>query len=297
MEIIECLRSIVAQSQPLGEILLIDSSPDDSLYFLLETYKDTLPNVLLRRIHPSEFDHGGSRNIGLCKFAGQAEYVLFLTQDVVLGPDCLKALLSFAEQNTLSGVYARQLPRRNASFIEVLEREYNYKPLSYVVSGIPTSIDDVFFSNVCALYKVDDLLSIGGLVTETPSLEDSLTGIKFLKCNFKIGYCSDAIAYHSHEPRLTRVFKRYFDIGATHQMHKLDFRSLKTRSKGYDFVRFALKKVLNTAQFSYIILNLVAKFLGFAFGKRYRLFPTCIILRLTANSSYWRRNTESPHHN
>ena len=97
--------------------------------------------------------------------------------------------------------YARQIPREDSRLTEKFIRAYNYPKESMVKSeedlqrlGIKT----YFCSNVCAAYKRDVYLQLGGFERHVPLNEDMLYAVKCMKKGWKICYAADAGVIHSH---------------------------------------------------------------------------------------------------
>ncbi len=105
-----CLDAVLAQDYdgPV-DILVIDSgSTDGSLDDIAAR-----PGVKCHRIHPSAFDHGDTRNLGVGMTRG--ELVVLLVQDAEpVGPHWLRNLVRNFEDPKVAGAFSRILPRPDA---------------------------------------------------------------------------------------------------------------------------------------------------------------------------------------
>lgn len=71
----DCIESIVSQSVPVHEIVVLDSGSTDGTLEILASY----PSVRVVHLPPAEFDHGETRNAGVREATG--ELVLFTVGD------------------------------------------------------------------------------------------------------------------------------------------------------------------------------------------------------------------------
>ena len=289
IELINCLISLTVQRTQVEQVLLIDSSPTSNLQSFLNALSINMPRIVVKSIEPIEFDHGGTRTLGLHIIESSFSHCLLLTQDVILDEECARSLLVYMDANNLSAVHARQLPRKNASFIERAEREFNYPSASYTQRGDPRNMGYIPFSNACALYKTEDLIKVGGFVSNTPTAEDALTAYKLLESGYGVGYCSDALVFHSHNYNLRQIFNRYFDTGACHEMFPTMIRSSNLQSKGMDLVSYMLTKSHGVRETLAIVTTSTSKFLGYHTGKHHARLPGFIKQRISSNKSFWLR--------
>ena len=73
----ECLDSIVAQTVPFNEIILIDDGSIDNSYYICKRYTDIFTNMIL--IHQDNQGQGKARNVGL--EIAQSDYIMFCDAD------------------------------------------------------------------------------------------------------------------------------------------------------------------------------------------------------------------------
>ncbi|EST12665.1 glycosyltransferase family 2 protein [Sporolactobacillus laevolacticus] len=259
----QCIKKLISCIKRFSlthdiEIIVIDSSSNDgSTDFLV---KDDSINYL--KIKKIEFNHGGTRNMGLNVSSG--EFIFFITQDIVI-PDVqnLGNLLKPLLNNSKVGVaYGRQLPKKNADFFGVSARKINYPSVSRIKSiksvdklGIKT----IFVSDSFAAYRRSALIEIGGFPTDIIMNEDQYVGAKLIKNEWLIAYEADACVYHSHNYTHSQEFKRYFDIGVFFGHNDWILKDFsKAEKEGAKFVLNQLKYLIRKKKFR-IIPNLFVR--------------------------------------
>lgn len=286
-------ESLVNQTHTISRLILIDSSPvawagrlsleTVACHFQIETIK----------IDSSDFDHGRTRNFGVSR-VNNSEYIMFLTQDAILLPDCLEKLLSFLHTNSLGAVYARQIAREGATQLEVFERLFNYQSYSKVITGPVTSIDDLFFSDVCSIVKRDLFRNVGGFPNKIITAEDQILVSKILNSGFKVGYCAEALVKHSHKLNFWRTLKRYYDTGVMHKVWENTIPTHSVTSKGFAFVMLASKYLIahSPTELPAFFGSTLGKFIGYHLGNRYMFIGKKYRPFFSANKAFWGNNGE-----
>jgi len=89
----DCVESVLAQSYPLLDIILIDDGSPDNCPALCDAYAKEDPRI--RVIHQANGGLSRARNVGLAAAAG--EYVYFLDSDDSLVPEAIETLVRTAE--------------------------------------------------------------------------------------------------------------------------------------------------------------------------------------------------------
>ena len=247
----------------------------------------------LYHIKETEFDHGGTR--GWAAGKSQAEYLLFMTQDAMPADQYLiENLLKAMMQDPMIGAaYARQLPASDCSMIERLTREFNYGEKSLVKSqkdieqmGIKT----YFCSNVCAMYRRNIYLSVGGFVKHTIFNEDMICAGTMIQKGYKIAYAADAKVIHSHNYSGKEQFRRNFDLAVSQVEYANLFQSVPSESEGIRMVKKCAAGLMKKHCF-FLLPKLVWqsgwKYLGYRTGKIYKKLPKKLILKCTSNKNYW----------
>lgn len=213
-EFANLLAEIAWQSLPIACKLVIDSSSTDGTADVAKKY-----GWQVRCIPRAEFSHGGTRQMAVELLPKNIEIVVFLTQDVRL-PDrySLEKLLgAFVDDREaqVAAAYGRQVPHEGASIYAAVDREFNYPAVSRIKSMADSrelGIKTTFMSDSFAAYRVQDLLKIGGF-PKINICEDMYVTGRLLLAGKRIAYVAEAIARHSHEPKLKDMWCRYREMG------------------------------------------------------------------------------------
>ena len=197
-----------------SQVLIVDSDSADGTRELA-----TQEGFRVHRIERKEFNHGGTRQLGVTLLPW-ANIVVFFTQDAVLvDPNAIYKLVSVFDDPAVGAAYGRQLPRQGAGAIESHARLFNYPPLTDVrtfESRDRLGIKAAFLSNSFSAFRVNALNSVGGFPSDVIMAEDALVAGRLLIAGWKVIYMAEATVQHSHHYGMGEEFRRYFDIGVYH---------------------------------------------------------------------------------
>ena len=244
-EFVRLLAEIAQQSLPIAYKLVIDSSSTDGTVDAAREYV-----WQVRCIPRAEFSHGGTRQMAVELLPKDIEIVVFLTQDVRL-PDrySLEKLLgAFVDDREaqVAAAYGRQVPHEGASIYAAVDREFNYPAVSRIKSMADSrelGIKTTFLSDSFAAYRVQDLLKIGGF-PKINICEDMYVAGRFLLAGKRIAYVAEAIARHSHEPKLKDMWCRYREMGRFQKENPWIGESFgRAGGEGRRLVRYQLGRV------------------------------------------------------
>lgn len=285
------LRRLDRQSVKPGRIILMNTEEK----FWKPELICGLERVEVYHVTKAEFDHAATRR----KLAdlSDAEYMMFLTQDAFPADNRLiERLLQVFKDKEVAGAYARQLPKKNCNPIESYTRAFNYPERSYVRTEADVQklgIRAYFFSDVCAVYRKADYISLGGFVERAIFNEDMLFAAKALKHGKKIAYVAEARVYHSHNYGNLQYFRRNFDLGVSQAEHPEVFAAISSEKEGIKLVKKTAVYLLKSGK-GYEILKLIGnsafKWIGYQLGKNYRRLPNGVIRGLSSNRGYWERD-------
>lgn len=284
----ELIRRLKAQSVSVGRIILMNT---EEAYFpkeLLERYE----GLEVYHVTKEQFDHGGTRDQGMRK--SRADVVVCMTQDAMPADrDLLKHLLRPFASPDIWAAYARQLPAKGCSEIERYTRGFNY-PEESAVKGREDlerlGVKAFFCSNVCAAWRRDRYLELGGFEKRTIFNEDMIYAGKLLKAGGKIAYCAGAQVVHSHNYSAIQQFHRYFDLAVSQEMHPEVFAGVRSESEGMRLVKKSVRHCLRIRKpwlIGAVITQNAGKLLGYKLGRRYRKLPERLIRMCTMNRSFW----------
>ncbi|MCH7711934.1 MAG: glycosyltransferase [Proteobacteria bacterium] len=282
------VAALKTQTLRPSRFLVIDSGSSDDT---VARFGDA--GAQIHPIPPSEFDHGGTRQLAVDMLA-EAEFVIFLTQDAVPAhPEAFANLVRAFEDVRVGVAFGRQLPAPGARPIAAHARLFNYPGESYVrsLSDAPRyGVKTVFCSNSFAAYRRAALTEAGGFPSRLIIAEDSVTAAAILAAGWTLHYVADARVYHSHDYTLTQEFRRYFDIGVLHATAEgWVERFGRPEGEGRRFVISELAYLLRKgpALIPLALVRTVSKYLAYRLGHVERHLPPGLKRRLSMNSRFW----------
>lgn len=270
---------------------VIDSGSTDQT---VEIAREAGFNVVT--ITSQEFNHGGTRNQAVFSCIGSYDIVIFLTQDAVPQQYFIENIISVFKDNNVACAYGRQLPHTDANPLAKHAREFNYSAKSYICGkkDIPRmGLKTVFMSNSFSAYRLSYFQQLNGFPSETILCEDMFFTAKAILADYQAAYVANAMVRHSHNYSATEEFKRYFDIGVFHTDEswiQKEFSGAGGEGKKYIIseINFLLREAPLWIPVAFI--NNAMKFLGYKFGKMYKLFPLKIVKKLSMHKKYWKNN-------
>lgn len=232
------------------EVLVVDSGSTDGT---ADVARDA--GVRVHAIHPSEFSHGATRNLGasLCR----GEYVAFLVQDALpLDEHWLAAMVEALDgDERVAGVYGRQLPRPESSpLTRVLvggwatvasKRRFQFAGGSAAYRALPPEerLRLAAFDNVSSCVRCSVLEEYP--FERTSFGEDLRWGASVVEAGYALVYEPGSAVLHSHERGALYDLRRHyanekvmldlFGISSTPTFPKLALNSL--RSTAYLWLR------------------------------------------------------------
>lgn len=279
-------KKISLQKKYAKEIIVIDSSSKD------DTTKISEDNGFkLVSIPSSEFNHGGTRNLGVS--LAESAIVIFFTQDAIPNENAVKNIIKAFDDPNVAAAFGRQLPHQDANPIAVHARNFNYKSESYTSHiGVKDKLGlkTVFISNSFSAYRKSAFEKIGGFPSNTILCEDMYFSAKAILSGFKVAYVAEAEVMHSHNYTAIEEFKRYFDIGVFHYDEKWIRESFGgAGGEGMKFISSELKFLLNNAPawIPIACVNNLAKILGYKIGQKYTKIPKEMCKKLSMHKRYW----------
>ena len=285
----ELLKRLKMQNYPIHRVILMNT---EEKHFPAEL-TGIWDRVEVYHLAKEEFDHGGTRDRGVRM--STADLVLCMTQDAMPADETLiEELVKPFDDPEVWAAYARQLPNEDCREVEKYTRSFNYPEQSMVKTkedldrlGIKT----FFCSNVCAAWRREKYLEIGGFVKHTIFNEDMILAGTMIKQGGKIAYCAKAKVIHSHNYSAFQQFHRNFDLAVSQTMYPEVFGGIRSESEGIKLVKKSLSYCIKIGKpwlMIQVVTQSAGKLLGYKMGQRYRSLPMWLILRCTMSPSFWR---------
>ena len=285
----ELLKRLKMQNYPIHRVILMNT---EEKHFPTEL-TGIWDRVEVYHLAKEEFDHGGTRDWGVRM--STADLVVCMTQDAMPADETLiEELVKPFDDPEVWAAYARQLPNEDCREVEKYTRSFNYPEKSMVKTkedldrlGIKT----FFCSNVCAAWRREKYLELGGFVKHTIFNEDMILAGTMIKQGGKIAYCAKAKVIHSHNYSAFQQFHRNFDLAVSQTMYPEVFGGIRSESEGIKLVKKSLSYCIKIGKpwlMIQVVTQSAGKFLGYKMGQQYRSLPMWLILRCTMSPSFWR---------
>lgn len=285
----ELLKRLKMQNYPIHRVILMNT---EEKHFPAEL-TGIWDRVEVYHLAKEEFDHGGTRDRGVRM--STADLVVCMTQDAMPADETLiEELVKPFDDPEVWAAYARQLPNEDCREVEKYTRSFNYPERSMVKTkedldrlGIKT----FFCSNVCAAWRREKYLELGGFVKHTIFNEDMILAGTMIKQGGKIAYCAKAKVIHSHNYSAFQQFHRNFDLAVSQTMYPEVFGGIRSESEGIKLVKKSLSYCIKIGKpwlMIQVVTQSAGKLLGYKMGQRYRSLPMWLILRCTMSPSFWR---------
>ena len=285
----ELLKRLKMQNYPIHRVILMNT---EERHFPAEL-TGIWDRVEVYHLAKEKFDHGGTRDRGVRM--STADLVVCMTQDAMPADETLiEELVKPFDDPEVWAAYARQLPNEDCREVEKYTRSFNYPEQSMVKTkedldrlGIKT----FFCSNVCAAWRREKYLELGGFVKHTIFNEDMILAGTMIKQGGKIAYCAKAKVIHSHNYSAFQQFHRNFDLAVSQTMYPEVFGGIRSESEGIKLVKKSLSYCIKIGKpwlMIQVVTQSAGKLLGYKMGQRYRSLPMWLILRCTMSPSFWR---------
>ena len=291
-ELCSLLDGLNRQTLPVRNIILMNT---EEKYFERLVYGteflDKYRNVKVYHLSKREFDHGKTRHIGVKK--SDADIFVMMTQDALPADEYLLEKLVQNLSGDVAVAYARQLPNEECSVVEMFTRSFNYPEQSRIKSAedIPElGIKTFFCSNVCAAYRKDIYMELGGFIRHTIFNEDMIYAARAVKAGYKVAYEAEAKVIHSHNYTHSQQFHRNFDLGVSQADHPEIFENVPSESEGMKLVKkttIYLKEQKMLSKLPHFYIQCACKYAGYLLGKNYSRLPKSWVLAFTSNKEYW----------
>ena len=196
-----------------AEIVVVDSGSTDGTRDLAHSWADQVIDV-----PADEFDHGGTRNVGVG--ASRGELVVLLVQDAWPASDDLLQELTrpLREDDTVAGAFARQVARPDASAIarhyldQWVASNGSARTVHLASRSEYEALDPMQRFRLCAFDNVCACIRRSVWETHrfasTPIAEDLAWGRSVLLAGRRLAYNPNAVVVHSHDRTVAYEFER-----------------------------------------------------------------------------------------
>jgi glycosyltransferase involved in cell wall biosynthesis len=198
----ECLKSVLQQTLPPQEVIIVDGNSKDGTIEVLKRY----PVKLL--IEPG-LGYGYARNIGLKNALG--DVVAFVDSDCVLEKNYLEELIPQLSKNNgqIGGVGGITHP---------LIKNLISESLNVRLFGVSADSDNTIreidsIGGGTSAYPKELLLKIGGFDTNISGGEDYELNLRLRKSGYKLMLIPSAISFHQHPTTLKKLAIKWYNYG------------------------------------------------------------------------------------
>ncbi len=290
---IKILKMLHKQTVKVNKFIIINTGEKYFRKLQDETgFTDEYKDLIIRHISEYEFDHGGTRRLGVSM--SDADFFVCMTDDAVpMDNYLIENLLIPLVEGESAASYARQCPNSKASDIEKYSRKFNYPEKSFTKSEkdkAALGIKTYFCSNVCAAYNRKIYDELGGFPKHTIFNEDMIYASYVINHGYEISYCADACVIHSHNYNNLEQLKRNFDLGVSQAKFPEIFDEMNSKGEGKRLVKETaeyLKKKGKGKRVFGLYVTSAYKYLGYTLGKHYKHIPLKIIKKITMNKMFW----------
>ena len=194
----------------------------------------------------------------------------------------------------VAGVYSRQIPRRNTTPMEefFLRDKYKSKKIVRRFTGDKKkSMYDIHFSDRSSCMKRKLLLKYP-YAEDLVLAEDQKWAKEMLEKGYTIIYEPKSEVYHSHNYTLTKVFKKWFDVGSA--FSRIGKTESSTRFLMVNGLKYYMKEMLflikkHPIWIPYAVVYDFLKFAGYIIGKQERYLPLFLKKRLSLYNLHWKQ--------
>lgn len=289
--IAEVLSMLSIQTVDIAEILVFDSGSTDDTLDILSNYP-----VIVEKIHPDEFDHGGTRT--LMGKRAKGDFLVFFTQDAIpKRTDSIEQLLKpLMEDWSIAASYGRQFPGFNADHFAESLRWFNYhvNPQVYCLHDKDEAgIRSIFTSNSFSCFRRSSLQEIDYFTDGLIFGEDTVAVGKLLRKGYKNAYVPSAEVYHSHNNTVVEDFRRYFDIGVLHSKEVWLLETFgNAAGQGWKYLLHELALIKKKAKYTLLpelFLRVFMKYCGYKLGRYYDKLPYKLLPVLSMHRNWWQK--------
>lgn len=278
------LERIFHQEEKDIEVIIVDSNSTDDTRKIAEKF----PTKVVK-IKSEEFGHGKTRNLALNY--SKADFIVFLSQDAIPFDEYwLSYLLRNFSDDKTAGVFSRQIPRTNAREIQKFFYRY-YFPQKRIIRPQQNfnSIQNRFFSNVSSCIR-KDILQNNQFNDSILTTEDQEWAKRITNLGYNTVYEPESVVVHSHNHKLTYIFKEYFDsASALSEITKQEYTEFQDGSMKYLSKEFMHVLHRKPTELMYWLATNIVKIPGIILGLNEKKLPLSLKRNLSLQKNYWKK--------
>lgn len=267
LKIERLLDKLQKQSLTPHEIVVVDSESDDETCRLARQ-----AGARVLEVQRKAFDHGGTRDMAFRQTTG--DIVVFMTQDALpADAHFIEKLTAPFADSAVAAVGGRQVAFEDARPFEKAVRAHNYPDIERVWNAqdiAALGVRAFMISDVCAAYRREAYLDVGGFDHPVLTNEDMLMAEKLLHAGYKLAYTGKAQARHSHRFTLWQEFQRNYAIGQTMKRYESRFEYAGETGTGVRLVLDVMGDLVRGREFMECFCfaaNCAARLLGNRLGR------------------------------
>jgi rhamnosyltransferase len=289
-DLVRCLEAIARQRvDDAVEVVVVDSGSQDGSAGRARSF-----GARVHEIPPTEFHHGRTRNLG-ARLAG-GDVLVFTSQDAYAASESWLADLTAPLRNdhSLAGAYGRQLPHDDATPPERYFLDFLYGPrprVQRLEREETLTFEVTLFSNVNSAIprRAWETYPFSEYIVMS---EDQEWSRRVLLAGLAVAYVPEAAVHHSHAYSLTGALRRFFDSGVSAERSYVAGGGSKAAlwEAAIRYARGEVSWLWDSGQrrwIPYAAVYELAKFAGLQLGRRHRLLPNPIKVRLSQYPEYW----------
>ena len=283
------IAALRAQSVAPSVVMILDSKSEDSTVEYCDEASFTTMSI-----ERSNFNHGGTRQLGLNCLKDHVDILVFMTQDAILSDsNSLDMLLTAFSDPAVGAAFGRQLAIDGANKIAMHARLFNYPEISRTVrprDRESLGFKSCFLSNSFAAYRVSDLIAVGGFPENVILGEDTAVAARMLIAGKSIRYQAEACVFHSHNYTHLEEFRRYFDTGVFHARERWLLKEFGgADGEGFRFVKSETCYLSKNAPWLIpsALFRTICKLGGYRLGRAEASLPVRLKRRLSMFRGFW----------
>lgn len=211
--IIPCLESLIRQTYPVHEIIVVDNNSSDNSYSIVEAFIEKHKDnkiILLKEVVPGP---SAARNKGITQATG--DIIAFTDSDCIADRNWIKEIVEAYDESiggvagNIKGYMPKNLVEKFLSIFTLrgLKTSQIFKQYTLLEGGFPSA-------NLS--FRREVLEQLNGFEVTIRYGEDHDICARAYKLGYKIKYITKGLIYHCHRSSLVGLIKQSFGFGQAH---------------------------------------------------------------------------------